>query len=478
MKSKLNKFSQFASEVLPHEASYLLSIQNFEDNEKLEILRRIAYNCNHSHDQLPFDTTIDKRKYSHLKNWIVNKLNAIDVDHHFEWINEMDRKVMTDSILPDEEKLLLKAIQQYDTPVYYFIKFYELALNFRHFLLIRLRYDDHKLVNQFIEQYRDYYNKSKEVNEKMHQASMDIINQYSMNNTESRHWEQWLLDTFYDECLDGRNRYFAVVRLTFMYFNYREFSKLKALYEDLDMMLKKGVFYARRILFNYYANSVLLHSKFDVLQQAEEYGYLSIKQKNTDHLHYLNNYSAILLRQGKLDKALSLMKQALPEMRNTNNFHNKIGFVAFYIKCLNMNGQAKDAEKFAEGFLLAYKQQILSQRWHIFFVAYLQSLIMQEKYEEALRIIKKYDILEKDKVYQSSVIYLPTILWYNAVSEYMENKVNDQKLISILIDSGQPHFTNPHKAILLDQLLKELKPHIPHLFPLIKSNLNNKILNN
>ena len=72
------------------------------------------------------------------------------------------------------------------------------------------------------------------------------------------------------------------------------------MYEALDGLLRQGMFYSRRILFNYYANSVLLHFKFDALQQAEEFSYLSIKQKNADHLHYLNNHSAILLRQGKI----------------------------------------------------------------------------------------------------------------------------------------------------------------------------------
>ncbi|MFC7669581.1 hypothetical protein ACFQT0_21095 [Hymenobacter humi] len=51
-----------------------------------------------------------------------------------------------------------------------------------------------------------------------------------------------------------------MVRLTFLYFNYSEFDKLKAVYEALDGMLRQGMFYSRRILFNYYANSVLLHS--------------------------------------------------------------------------------------------------------------------------------------------------------------------------------------------------------------------------
>ena len=35
-------------------------------------------------------------------------------------------------------------------------------------------------------------------------------------------------------------------------------------------------------------------------------------------------------------------------LRSTNNLRNKIGFMAFYIKCLNLNGQPADGEKMAD----------------------------------------------------------------------------------------------------------------------------------
>ena len=471
MKVKLKKFNEFADDILPHEVSYLIDNQKFDDKVKLHILERIAQNCNSSNNYIPYDSSIDKRKYSHLKNWIETQLSKIDVDKHFEWINEMDRKVMTDSISLEEERILLKAVQTYDEPIYYFSKFYELVLNFRNFLLIRLRYDEHKFVNDFIEKQKVNYNISVETNQKLHEASVDIINQYALNNTESSQWETWLFKVFDDEQMDGRNRYFAVVRLTFMYFNYREYEKLSKLYEQLDILLSQGKFYSRRILFNYYANSLLLYSKFDVLQRAEEFGYLSIKQKNPDRLQYLNNYSAILLRQGKIDKALELMKQSMPEMKNTDNFHNKIGFASFYVKCLNMNGQPEDAEHFAEHFFKAYKQQILSQRWHIFFVAYLQSLILQEKYEELLKLTKKYSILEKDKTFQSSIIYLPSIVWYEALARYMGAELTEKELVETLANSAKGHMGNPHKNSLIQQLIKEINPQIPYLIKQIKSML-------
>ena len=305
----------------------------------------------------------------------------------------------------------------------------------------------------------------------MHQATLDITSQYTKHATESRHWEAWLLATFHDETLDGLNRYFAVVRLTFLYFNYSEFDKLKAVYEALDGLLRQGMFYSRRILFNYYANSVLLHSKFDVLQQAEEFGYLSIKQKNADHLHYLNNYSAILLRQGKIHEALALMKQSLSSSRHTNNLRDKIGFMAFYVKCLNMNGQPANGEKTANSFLRDHSKEILAHRWHIFFMAYFQALVLQEKYDKLLRACYKFHLLAKEAEYRARPNYVPTLQWYYHVSQYVENEIDDDQLVELLGRSGQAHFSNPHKQRLLLDLLGEVRSCIPHLCGRIKSML-------
>ncbi|HAA10882.1 MAG TPA: hypothetical protein DCE41_03960 [Cytophagales bacterium] len=469
MKEKLKKFSQFTADILPHEADYLLKVHQLQDAEKISVLQRIVYNCHHPSQPKPFDPVIDKRKYSHLMQWITQRLEGIDVDVHFAWINDMDRKVLTDQVTAKEERLLLRRFQEYEAPGYYFVKFFELALNFRHFLLIRLRHEEHVIVHEFVEKWRPLYNRALEVNEKLHQATIDIINQYSMTNTESRQWENYLRDIFYDESLDGRNRYFAVVRLTFMYFNYREFDKLRDLYDYLDDCLRHGIFYSRRILLNYYSNCVLLHSKYDVLQRAEEYGHWAIKQKNADHLKYLNTYSAILLRQGKIDQALSVMKESFPEMRHTDDVHNKVGFASFYMKCLNLNGQPHDAERFGSSFLDNYRSQILAQRWHVFFVAYLQSLIRQEKFDAILRVIKKYNILERDRAYENKVSYLPTVRWYFWLADYMEGGRSEEELNGNLHTSLKVHGENPHKMKLLAELISELKPIIPSVVNAIKS---------
>lgn len=471
MKLKLKKFTEFAKEILPHEASYLIRVNNFQDEDNRKILERIVYNANHANEPKDYDTSIDKRKYSNLKNWIESKFESADVDYNFVWINEKDRKLLTDSITPSEEKELIRAVKNYRPHSYYFIKFFELIDNFRHFLLIRLRLEEHKIVDDFVTHYQDQYQRCKAVGRKLHEATLDIIEQYSTNSTESRQWEQWLREVFYDVTLDGRNRYFAVVRLTFMYFNYREFDKLKEVYDDLDKMFHEGTFYSRRILLNYYANRVLLHSKFDVLQQAEEYGYLSIRQKNADYLQYLNNFCAILLRQGKVDEALSLMKESFSEMRNSNNFHNKIGFVSFYIKCLVDNGQPKAAEQYARSFLISYRDEVLSQRWHIFFAAYLKALMQLERYEEIIKVAGRYQLIARDSEYQSRPIYTPVVYWYILVAQYIESKIDEKKLLKNLKESVELHGTNSHKIRLIDKLVDELHPIVPEIFGTIKSML-------
>ena len=56
----------------------------------------------------PFDDSIDKRKYSALIQWVNHKLAAIDVDMAFEQANELDRRIMTDTVDAVVEKQLMQ----------------------------------------------------------------------------------------------------------------------------------------------------------------------------------------------------------------------------------------------------------------------------------------------------------------------------------------------------------------------------------
>ncbi len=461
MRMKLQKFTEFANTLLPHETGYLLSTQQFEDDIKLGILKLIDYNCTNIRQFTPYDTSIDKRKYSNLKNWITERLESIDVDVRFDWMSHLERQVMTDSIEPQEEKQLLKAIREYDRLDFYFTKFYELVEIYRHFLLIRMRYAHHKVADDFLKAYRPKYEECKATGERIHEATLDIVNQYSENSAQSIHWENWLTEVFYNEELDGLNRYLALVRLTFVYFNYRQFEKLREKYDYIDQLFKDGLYYSRRILLNYYANRVMLHTKFQEYDKAEYYGYLSIREKNSDYIHYVNNLSAVLLRQKKYEEALQLMRSAYPEMKNTPSFHNRIGFVAFYLKCLNYNQQYKNAENYAESFLQAYKKEVFEYRWHIFFSSYLEAILRQEKYSKLLKVVRKYQLLDREKQYQKNANYLPTILWYNAVAQYKEMLIRKDEISNLIHESiGQLDRVEAKQHQLRD-LLEELRPFIP-----------------
>ena len=461
MRSKLQKFTDFTNALLPHETAYLLSIQQFEDEKRLDILEQVDYNCRQIQQFTPYDENLDKRKYSNLKAWIPERLQAIDVDAQFEWMSDLERKIMTDSIMPEEEKQLLKAIRHYEHPSFYFVKFYELVKHYRHFLLIRLRYADHDLADQFIREYDPAYQHCRTINEKLHTATTDIVHQYAGNSTESKQWEQWLTTVFYDEQLDGHNRYLALVRLIFIGFNYRNFEPLLEKFDYLDQLFRQGKYYSKRLLLNYYGNRLLLHSKFQEFDQAAYYGYLSIRSKNHDYLFYVTNLAAVLLRQDKQEEALQVMREAYPEMKTTQNFHTKVGFVAFFIKCLNKNGRFKNAESYANSFLRAYKKEILEYRWHIFFTAYLETLLALKDYRKMTRLIRQNRLLELEKKYQDRANYLPTLTWYNAVAEYKELTLTEEELFQLMAAHIQTLRDHPDRAPQVADLLAELQPHIP-----------------
>lgn len=467
MRSKLQKFTDFANTLLPHETAYLLRIQQFQDDERLAILDRIDHNCRLIHQFIPYDETIDKRKYSHLKNWIVERLDSIDVDVKFSWMSELERKIMTDSILPTEEKRLLKVLRNYKPPSYFFTKLYELAESYRPFLLIRMRYADYRLVNRFLEKHRNAYQHSKEIGEKMHQATLDIVKQYAENTGESKLWEDWLTEVFFNENLDGLNRYLALVRLIFIGFNYRKFDTLLEKFDYLDAVFKEGKYYSKRLLLNYYSNRLLLHSKSKELDTAVYFGYLSTRAKNHDFLFYSNNLCAILLRQNKAEAALKVIKAAAVEAKTTKNLHNKITHVAFYIESLNKNRRYKSAENYAKSFLQAYKKEIFEYRWHIFFTAYLDSLLHQKKFQQLIKVIHQNKLLEKEKAYQRRANYLPTIYWYHAVAAYKENLIDEAELQSRLVQFTQdPHEDEGRFSLIVD-LLHQLRPFIPKTVNLV-----------
>ena len=473
MKQKLQKFTEFANSLYPHEIDYLLSIQHFETKENIKILNLINYNSKNPLNTLPYDNSLDKRKYSYVKNWIEKKLNSIDVDFYYDWLISIEKQVMTDAIMPDEEKDLLEKTLTTSTKHYYFIRFYELLQHYRDYLLIRVRNQYYEPVSEYLEKYNDHYQLVTELNKKLNSATLDIIKQHSASEikTESKHWEKFLKDTFGNNQLDGYTRYRAVVRLTFLYYNYRDFDKLRSIYDTLDKMFKTDIFYSKRILANYYANRAMMHSKLNELDHAEKYGYLSIRQHNSDYLFYLLNLCGVLLKRNKNKEAYKLMTDSIPELKKTNSFYYKIGFVAFYIKTLLANNLTGKAVSYAETFLDSYKKEILKQRWHLFFSTYIVALFKAEQYSKILTLCKRYNLVNKEKQFIGRAKYLPSLLWYSTFASYIEGAISEGKLKETLIKSGQSLIKHKYKSIKIKELLNELSENMPQITKEIKTTL-------
>ncbi|MCI4667947.1 MAG: hypothetical protein MRZ79_07275 [Bacteroidia bacterium] len=466
-KEKLKNFTQFVEQLFPHEVSYLVSVANFEDHDNKLIFQRIVEN-KHSESHIPFDTDIDKRKYSRIKKWINSKLGLLDVDLQYQWITHMESQIMKDEISPGEEKELLKSLSKPGLP-YYFVKYYDLLKHFRQYLLIRMRHRAYEKVSEYLSSKQSTYEKSLSTYEKIHQATIDITNQYSLNNTESEQWEQLLKGYFYDEELDGLNRFLSAVRLNFLYLNYREYQKLGRILDGQDKIFSKGICYSRRILSNYYSNRLLFHSLIGELDTAIEYGYLSIQTKNSDYLHYVNSLSSVLLRAGKTTEALKLMKEALPELRHSPNTHTRVVFATYYIRCLKENKLCKEAQRYAEIFLRGYSDQVMSQRWHSFFTAYLQTLLQQEDYDQIVKLSNKYKLLKKEETYKKRPGYIPTLDWYIRMAQYKEGIISNEQLQRHMIEKGRRAFLSSEKTrYAIQELITEIYPHLPASMEKIK----------
>lgn len=426
MRNRLHKFTEFTGQLLPHETAYLLRTQQLEDPERLEILRRVDLNCRQVEQFTPYDLTIDKRKYNHLQTWISQRLRDIDVDVHHEWLLEVERRIMTDSIEREDEKKLLKQVRHYQHPGYFFMKFYEVLQHYRHFLQIRLRYQDHRLVNDFLITHAAAYQQSKECYDQLHAVTQDVVEQYANQNNESEQWQDLLENIFLNDEMDGLNRYLALVRLTFIGFNYHNYDRVLVHFDYLDQSFQAGQHYSRRILANYYGNRLLLHSQRREYEQAVYYGHLSIRARNYDYLFYLNNLAAVLLRLGRQQEALTLLQSAKEAARSTVNPHNRIGYTAFYLEALIKNGRHAQAESYGDSYLRAYRKDILRYRWHLFFTVYLQVLLLQNHHEKALKLSRQFKLEDKDRAYAAKAGYLPTIPILLDLARWREGLIDDE----------------------------------------------------
>ncbi|MBW7847617.1 MAG: hypothetical protein H3C41_05985 [Bacteroidales bacterium] len=461
MKHKLASFTEFANQLYPHEADYLHSIARFQKDENKKILETILFNCHRPAEAKEFDPEIDKRSYSYVKKWIVESLARADVDRFYEWILATEKQVMLDAISPAEEREIISYLKVIGPTHYCFLRFYELVQHFRDYLLIRVRHIFYRPTNIYLMEHEQDYIRCLSVNKGLNEATVGIIRHHESPELAPLEFTDFLHQSFSNPQLDGYTRYRAAVRLTFHYYNFREFEKLLALYNRLDEEFKTDLFYSKRLLSNYYSNRAMMHSKLNELNKAEHYGYLSIRQKNSDYLFYLANLCGILLRNKKHEKALRLMSQSIPELKNTNSFYNKIGFVSFYVRTLVANSKAKNAASYASTFLDAYRKEIFETRWHLFFSAYLQALLYAGKTQQIIAVSHRYKLVALEKKHIESSVYTPVLYWHTEVALYIEGRRTRSDLIETISSSAIRLLNHSYQSGRLNELLEQFYDFIP-----------------
>jgi hypothetical protein len=476
MRAKLNTFWEFTQSLYPHELDYLMSVQQFAKEDNLKILQQIYHNGHSARPPQLFDPTIDKRTYSYMKTWIVRSLEKIDVDVFFQWLTGVERKVLTDIISPSDEAELLAKMKFVRPTHYYFIRFFELLQYYRDYLLVRNRKKYNKIIVDYLNAYEESYLRSVRINRELHWVTAHIVKKEQTEKEYRPEIENQLRSIYFDEQLDGYTRYRAIVRLTIYFYNTRQFDKQLELYTHLDAQFKTPLFYSKRLLANYYANRAMMHSKLNELPLAEKYAGLSIRNHNSDYLFYLINLCSVLVKQGKKEEAHRLMKDAFPQLKNTNNNYYKIGFVAFYIKTLLVNEKYKNAVNYATNYFKAYKQEIFEHRWHLFFCAYLQALIQSEKYAQVLSLCRRYNLVAKENQRIDRADYLPIILFYSLLAEYMESSISRDRLVATIVKSAGALMPNKYRSRKVQELLDELAKNIPIEIRLVKKALCERII--
>lgn len=477
MKSKLKIFNDFAESVLPHEAAFLLKENRIRDDEKEDILNRVCKNAEEFYSSIAFDETIDKRKYAYIKKWIARKLDKADVDAHLTYLSYIEKQILTDTITSEEEKRLLESINEYNHTSFYFEKFYELVKEYQDYLLVRFRYKDCELTQDFLRKNKQYYSKTIRVKNQLFLATKDLTKQYTTQSINTKHWESQLLEYLYDDELDGRNKYHAFIRLVFLYFNYKEYEKAKDIFDYIDSCFRNGLMYSRRVLFNYYANRVILHSNLKDLQKAEYFAHLSVKQENSDKLFYLNNLIAILLKKEKNREALELLTGNYKLFKNSQNHHQKLGFATHYLRALVRNNRIQIAENFAVNFLLENKKHIFEHRWNRFFSNYLLALTIAEKPAEVLKVIEKHNLLEREAQAAQREDYLPKMHFYFYLAQYLNGRIPEERLFERLNDSlpkATQLSTEGWQAMIT--FMDRLSFSLPRFFSRLKSHFQKSLL--
>lgn len=396
VKPRLAEFKKFATSLLPHEIRLLQIDNQLADPERLAILDNLEQWA--QGNQIPFDDEIDKRKYSHIKKWISEKLNECDVDHEYQWLLDLEKDIIQDAISSFDEEKLMQYISGYSHPSFYFVKLYEVVRLYSHFLLPRLRFKHYRFIQHFLTQYEYSYKEHTLILDTLQKVSKPIVIEYAKGKLKSSdEWTTWLNNIIYNENIQGYYRYLALIRVHFIALQYNDYNSILKKYEYFDPFFSKKGFYSRRIVGNYYYNLMNIHSGLKNYKKANAFGYLAIRVRNHDFLQYSTQLAANLLNQNLVQEALEVLKNAHEAYKVSNNHLRKTDFVSYYMQCLQAMGQSKAGANYGHTYLAVYKKEIMENRWNLFFKNYLTCLLDLNKFREAKLIIEKNNLVSKEK---------------------------------------------------------------------------------
>ena len=469
MKPKLKVFEDFSKALLPHEAKYLQSLGNFQEEDKREIFQNLIHNSLEPENEKSFNSDFDKRKYHHIKTWAEKKLSLRDVDQVAEWLLDFDKKLALDLITAAEEKILIDYVKNYKEITFNFQIFYQTIRDYRSYLLIRMRYEDHIVISEFLENYKESFDRAKEIEEKLYQATIEITDQFTRTKETAIYWEKWLKKVFESETINGNNRYKAFILLAFMYNTIGSLKQLQTIFDQIDDFFSQGKLYCRRLLYNYYSSRVLLHSKQRNYEDAIYYGKLSLRQTNEDTLMYVNNLVSIYLRLNQHKEALDLLESYQSVYEKTQNSLQRIIYISYYLRALNELNLSKKAENIGIYFLQKYESEILKLRWHHFFTSYLNVLYKNENYATILQLDKKFGLTELEQLQKKSENFVPNLLWLISTASFLENKIYKEKYYSVLTESlSAIQLTNRNQDFIVENAGLLIK-NLPELKKFFKS---------
>ena len=471
MKPKLKVFEDFSKALLPHEARYLQSLGNFQEEEKQEIFQTLIHNSLEPEDELVFNSNFDKRKYHYIKTWSEKKLLSQDVDQVAEWLLDFDKKLALDLITSAEEKALIDYVKNYKTITFNFQILYQTMRDYRSYLLIRMRYEDHVVISDFLDNYEESYNRAKEIEEKLYQATIEITDQFTRTSEAAVYWEKWLKKVFETETINGNNRYKAFILLAFMYNTTGNLEQLQTIFDQIDDFFSQGKLYCRRLLYNYYSSRVLLHSKQRKYEDAIYYGKLSLRQTNEDTLMYVNNLVSIYLRLDQHKEALDLLENYHSIYEKTQNNLQRIIYISYNLRALNELNLNKKAENIGIYFLQKYESEILKLRWHHFFTSYLNVLYKNENYATILQLDKKFGLVELEHLRKKSNNFVPNLFWLISTASFLENKIAKEKYFNLLNDSLIQVKVDESNQYLIKENTDLLAKNLPELKTFFKSHL-------